>query len=796
MNFSYILRSLILLAIVLTASKPRTGLASPHYPGEFVVSFAPRSVAQDSFSALADSFSANDLTVIKKLQGNVAVLSSAALSSSGSHAGVSSFASDLGINSDEICKRLLASRRVDSCTPNYRLSTTDHGGSDPLLSALWGMSDETGIAAVSAWGISTGSNQVVVAVIDTGVDYTHEDLAANIWSNPNEVAGNGIDDDGNGYIDDIRGVNLVLGAPNVNDPMDDNQHGTHVAGIIGAVHNNGVGLGGVNSAVKILPIKFMDASGAGRLSDAVAAIDYMVDLKVNRGINIKVANNSWGGGGYSSVLEGAIQRARDAGIVFVVAAGNEGIDVDLFPSYPGSYEVENVVTVAAIDADQNLASFSNYGGQGVDIAAPGVGINSTVPGQRYATLSGTSMATPHVVGSLALLFSIEPGLGVSNAVSRLLESGRDLSTLVSPDGMVPYVRSRRVVNAARLLRNERSPVSDPDAGLAPCGYSFHASNVIESNALDSAADLLTPVNQADEGDFKVLNLPFDFPFFRGATRTVYVSPNGVVYLYPPRNADYQVASRAPNNSIAAFHSDLTPRTAKQGIRAYVSSDRAVIYWSSEHYSLAGKGPISVRLTLHRSGLIRSTVSFESAKDPLELSWLVLGNGLTFPPAPPLGLIGASANSSANSSTLDIATAQRGLVKSASDRLDLSVTMVPNCFDISTSGPPEGELQLARVASIRIKVAPGGRKAAVKLSGAGSGKVPLRATIDGRWCSQISWGTMSNGKGSFQVSLPSSARKVSLYSPDSKGGVSMRRTSRSARRDKLEKMCAQFLQAVR
>jgi len=771
-------------------------LSLPVYPGEYVVSLSPRSQNSDVIEALSSPVVGGEFTVVKKLGADVAVISAAEASLASTHGTVSALASDLGGTADETCKRLLASREVDSCTPNYQLSVRDVEGDDPLLSGLWGMSDESGISAVSAWGISTGSSAVVVAVIDTGVDYTHEDLAANIWTNPNEVPGNGVDDDGNGYVDDVRGLNLVPGAAHVTDPMDDNQHGTHVAGIIGAVHGNGVGLGGVSSSIKILPIKFMDAAGSGRLSDAIAAIEYMVDLKVNRGIDIKVANNSWGGGGYSPVLEAAIQRANEAGIVFVVAAGNDGLDVDLFPSYPGSYDVPNVVTVAAIDEAQNLATFSNYGGQSVDIAAPGVGINSSIPGQRYTKLSGTSMAAPHVVGSVALLYSIEPSIAVPDAITRLLESGRESPTLYSPDGSVSYVRSRRVINAARLLRNERAPINDPSAGLEPCGYSFQASNLIATSALDDAADKLNPVNQADEGDFKVVNLPFDFPFFRGVTRTLYISPNGVVYLNPPRNADYQVASRAPTNSIAAFHADLTPRTAKQGVRAYVSGDRAVIYWSSEHYSLAGKGPIAIRLTLYRSGLIRSTVSFESAKDPNELSWLVLGNALANPGTPPLGLIGASSTSAAYSSTLDIAAAQRGLVKSAGERLDLSVAMAPNCFDLPSNGPPEGELQLARIRSIKFKVAPNKRKAMVRLSGTGSGKVPLRAMIDGRGCSQISWGTVSNGKGAFEVSLPKSARKVSLQSPESRGVIMTGRSSSSSRREKLEKMCAQFVQSIR
>jgi len=790
------MRGCAVALLVLSCSVSPKAFSLPVYPGEYVVSFSPRSQTSGSVAALSSPLSTGELSVVRRLGSDGAVLSDSGSNIRSSNGDVSALESGLGLDADETCKRLLASHQVDSCTPNYKLSISDTGGADPLLPALWGMSDESGISAVSAWGISKGSSEVIVAVIDTGVDYMHEDLAANVWANPNEIANNGVDDDGNGYVDDVRGINLVPGAPHSNDPMDDNQHGTHVSGIIGAVHDNGVGLGGVNGAVKILPIKFMDAAGAGRLSDAIAAIDYMVDLKVNRGINIKVANNSWGGGGYSPVLEAAIQRANDAGIVFVVAAGNDGLDVDLFPSYPGGYDVSNVVTVAAIDEAQNLATFSNYGGQSVDIAAPGVAINSSVPGQRYSKLSGTSMAAPHVVGSLALLYSIEPSINVPDSIVRLLESGRELPTLYSPDGAVSYVRSRRVVNVARLLRNERVPVNDPSAGLEPCGYSFQASNVIASSSLDDAADKLNPVNQADEGDFKVINLPFDFPFFRGVTRTLYISPNGVVYLNPPRNADYQVASRAPTNSIAAFHADLTPRTAKQGVRAYVSGDRAVVYWSSEHYSLAGKGPISIRLTLHRSGLIRSTVSFESAKDPNELSWLVLGNSFASPATPPLGLIGASSISAAYSSTLDISAAQRGLVKSVGERLDLSVAMVPNCFGLPSNGPPESELQLARVSSIKFKVAPNKRKAVVQLSGTGSGKVPLRASVDGRGCSQISWGTLASGKGTFQVSIPRSARKVSLQSPESKGVMLMGRSTSSARREKLESMCAQFVQTIR
>jgi subtilisin family serine protease len=785
--------ALILCAVIMASVRPAFG--HPSYHGEYVVTLRPQSAAFGRVGALSTALVEEHATVVEHMRSNTLLVSSLRRSSANQIDRLGAFGSTTS-SDDELCKRLLATKVVDTCTPNYKLSISQGTETDPLQDSLWGMSDESGIGAVSAWGSTTGSSDVVVAVIDTGVDYNHEDLLPNMWINPGEVAANGIDDDGNGYIDDVRGINLSVGAVSTSDPMDDNQHGTHVAGTIAAVNNNGLGVRGVSSGVKLLPIKFMDSSGSGRLSDAIAAIDYMVDLKVNRGVNIRVANNSWGGGGYSPALEAAIRRANDAGILFVVAAGNSASDIDLFPAYPASYEVPNVVTVAAIDQAQNLASFSNYGAVGVDIAAPGVDITSTLPGQRYGALSGTSMAAPHIAGSLALLVSVEPQVAVADAISRLLETGREVATLASSDGSLSYVRSRRIGNAARLIANQRVPLTDPGDGLSPCGYQFQVSNVVTTGGLDDAADRLNPINQVDEGDFRVIALPFDFPFFRTKTRVLYVSPNGLVYLNPPRGADYQVAARAPNNSIAAFHADLTPRNSKQGVRAFVGTDRAVIYWLSEHYSLTDRGPVAVRLTLHRSGLIRSTVSFEAAKDPLALSWLVLGNGFASPPTSPLGLIGASATSSAYSSTVDIAAAQRGLVSTSTSRVDLSVAMVPNCFEPALNGPPEQELQIARVDAIKMKVSSNQRKVAVQLRGVGSGKIPVRATINGRWCSQIAWGSMAEGVGSFQLSLPKTARKIALHATESRASIQVRQVRAFSRREKQESMCAQLLQAVR
>ena len=714
----------------------------------------------------------------------------------------------------DFCKNLISAGLAETCTPNYQLSILQTSQGDPLSSLLWGLGDTSGIAAESSWRISQGSRQVVVAVIDTGIDYTHEDLANNIWTNPFELPGNGLDDDENGVIDDVHGARFLSTGASGN-PFDDNQHGTHVAGTIGAVHGNGLGGKGVVPFVTLLPIKFLDGNGSGRLSDAIAAIDYMIDLKTRLGVNIKIANNSWGGGGYSPALEAAIRRAYDAGIIFVAAAGNSGSDNDSSPTFPANYDLPNIISVTAIDQNQNLAPFSNYGASTVDIAAPGVSISSTLPGQRYGALSGTSMATPHVSGALALLFAIQNDLSVENAITRTLETGRDSATLASPDGSIAYAKSKRILNVSRLLRNERAPVSNPTADSPACGYTFNVSNTTEAPGVDQAADLTNPVNQADEGDIREVVLPFDFPFFLSSTRSIFISPNGLVHLSPPRGSDYQIASRAPNYSIAAFQSDLTPRNARQGARVYLSEDRAVIYWSSEMYAYPGLGPVTARLTLFRDGTIRSTVSFENSSDPEQLALLALGNGLISPSSPPQGLIGASAGSTKQSSTLDIADAQRKLASRGGSIFNLAVTMAPNCFSVPTpmpnipvppasspvpqppiphdppsSPPPSDGGRLAKISSIRMRYTARDRNISVRLRGSGTGAVVFRGAVNGEICPQIITSNLSQGLGAFRLfSVPSSARRVEMFNEDTDDAVNIPSRRGRVRRLSQGRLCS-------
>jgi subtilisin family serine protease len=292
---------------------------------------------------------------------------------------------------------------------DYIVHAETHGDSpnDTLWSRLYGMQK---IGVEEAWHATTGSKDVVVGVIDSGVDYTHPDLASQMWKNPGESgttatgtpkATNGDDDDGNGWIDDVYGLDCHN---NDGNPMDDNDHGTHVSGTIGAATNNGQGVAGVNQNVSIMALKFLSASGSGSTSNAIECLEYAI----SKGADL--TSNSWGGGGYSQALYDTIKKAgtHPANQLFVAAAGNSGVNTDSSPHYPSSYDLDNIISVAATDSNDALASFSNYGVKSVDLGAPGVGIWSTVPGNAYDSFSGTSMATPHVAGAAALLLSQYP----------------------------------------------------------------------------------------------------------------------------------------------------------------------------------------------------------------------------------------------------------------------------------------------------------------------------------------------------------------------------------------------------
>jgi subtilisin family serine protease len=315
-----------------------------------------------------------------------------------------------------------ASAAVEYAEPDYILSAS-RTPNDPRFAdgSLWSLHNagqagglnDADIDAPEAWDVQTSATNVIVAVLDTGVRFTHEDLAANMWRNSSEVAGNGRDDDGNGYVDDLHGISALDGTGY---PMDDNGHGTHVAGTIAGVADNGRGIAGVAWRAKIMALKFLDATGNGYTSDAIGAIDYA------RVKGAAVINASFGGAGASMAFRDALVRAQSAGVIFVAAAGNEASNNDMTPTYPANYQLDNMIVVAATTRGDTVADYSNVGARTVHLAAPGSSILSTYASadNAYGLMSGTSMATPHVAGAVAMVRAYVPAGTYRQVIDRIL----------------------------------------------------------------------------------------------------------------------------------------------------------------------------------------------------------------------------------------------------------------------------------------------------------------------------------------------------------------------------------------
>ena len=302
---------------------------------------------------------------------------------------------------------------------------------DPQFADQWALNNQgqdggkkrADIDALKAWGVSQGSDKIVVAVLDTGVDYTHKDLISNMWLRPESLPQ--YSDDEIGTFDDLHGFDANA---DIADPMDDNGHGTHCAGVIGAEGDNNEGIAGINWHVQIMPLKFLGRGGFGSTKNAIEAINYAIERK-SKGVDVRVISASWGSTQNSKALKDAISAAGDAGILFIAAAGNNGTDNDKRPHYPSNYDLPNVISVAALDRADEMASFSNYGVKTVHIAAPGKDILSTWLNDDYRGASGTSMATPHVSGVAALILSKSPKMTVAKLREKLLESVDKLPNL-------------------------------------------------------------------------------------------------------------------------------------------------------------------------------------------------------------------------------------------------------------------------------------------------------------------------------------------------------------------------------
>ena len=441
-------------------------------------------------------------------------------------------------------------------------ATSANYPNDPGFKNLWGLQN-TGqapfygtagadIRAPEAWSVTTGSPGVIIAVVDTGVDYTHPDLSANIWKNPRESL-NGRDDDGNGYVDDIRGWNFVLKS---NDPMDDNGHGTHCAGTIAAVGNNGIGIAGTAWNVKIMPLKFLNSQGSGYISDAISAILYANKMGAS------IISNSWSGTGYSQSLKDAIDASS---AVVICAAGNSGANSDNNPQYPAAFTSSNIISIAATDYHDRLASFSNYGVNSVDIAAPGVSIYSTSRAGTYQYMSGTSMAVPHVTGVAALIKSKYSSSSATQVKNILLSNTDPISALSGK------IATGGRLNAAKAL-GQISPTPTPTKTPSPYPTSTPAP---------------TPTRT-----------PSPYPTYTPAP-TVTPTPAPGVQL----NAAFYVAptyGKAPHRVQFIDQSFGNPN---QWIWSF--GDGGFSYQKNPYHTYLKKGTYSVRLTVKRGGVMSS-----------------------------------------------------------------------------------------------------------------------------------------------------------------------------------------------
>lgn len=356
-----------------------------------------------------------------------------------------------------VINTLMQNDLVDIVEPNY-IYKASRLPDDLSLEKLWGLrnigqKDSSGgvgvvgidIGAEQAWDLETGSEKMIVAVIDTGIDFEHPDLINNIWTNEAELRGQpDVDDDNNGVVDDIHGYNSITGK---GDAKDDQGHGSHCSGTIGASGNDGKGIVGVNWNVKLMAVKFLASNGSGTLENALKAIDYATKM------GAKVLSNSWGGGGFSQTLLDSIKRSNEAGTIFIAAAGNDGSNNDAKPAYPASYDVPNIISVAAITNKGEKATFTNYGKRTVHIGAPGVNVYSSVFGGGYQSWSGTSMAAPHVSGVAALVWSHEPNLSALELKERILQTAKPVSALKK------ITKTGGMVNAFFALTNK---IPEPD----------------------------------------------------------------------------------------------------------------------------------------------------------------------------------------------------------------------------------------------------------------------------------------------------------------------------------------------
>lgn len=435
---------------------------------------------------------------------------------------------------------------------------------DPLLGNQWAMS---AIDAPTAWDVTTGSPDVAVAVLDTGADLDHPDLAGNLWTNPDELAGNGVDDDANGYIDDVNGWDFC----NVDAvPQDDNGHGSHVAGTIAAVGANATGVAGVAWDAAIVPLKILCADGRGNVSSAVAALDYALAE------GIPISNSSWAWSGTpSQALSDAITAAEQAGHLFVAAAGNFADDADVLPAYPAAYPQGNVISVAATDSADGLWSSSNWGARSVDLGAPGVSITSTGDGGGYASRTGTSHAAPHVAGVAVLLRAAEPSWQAPELRAALLGTTRPAVALSTKTATGGVLDAGAAVSTTTVT--EITPASEKTATGTVAG------SLSALAAVDGSVERLSEVTTgkaAKQTSALDHTWRFELPARSDATLHVQASASSsadadeFVVSWSTDATTFTHVVTIPPGAAGAFQAPLPPGTATTLWLRVVDSDRA------------------------------------------------------------------------------------------------------------------------------------------------------------------------------------------------------------------------------
>lgn len=406
------------------AAQPAASRAPQFVPGELIVRFKP-GTSSASRGALMRAANAQ--------VGEQIV--TAAMRGRGDNEGITVLRTSMNV--PDAIAAFQGRADVEYAEPNW-VYTTDATSNDTYVTngSLWGMGAGNGSGAVTAWANNKQNcGSVYIGIIDEGYMYTHPDLAANAAKNPIEAAGvAGVDDDANGLVDDIYGWDFAGNNSTVFDGAGDD-HGTHVAGTIGGVGGNGTGVAGVCWSVKLLNAKFLGSTG-GTTANAIKSVDYFTNLKNAQGLNIAATSNSWGGGGFSQALADAIARANTAGILFVAAAGNSTVNCDVTACYPANYGNANVISMASITSTGAISSFSNYGATTIDIGAPGSAIWSTVPKSSkgkvvagYASYNGTSMATPHVSGAVAMYKAANPTATAAQIKTAILGQGTATASL-------------------------------------------------------------------------------------------------------------------------------------------------------------------------------------------------------------------------------------------------------------------------------------------------------------------------------------------------------------------------------